>query len=92
VTPPGAAAIESLRLTLTALLASELGAATELRHELHQNPELSGAERATAAAVATALGAPDAPAIAETGRLVRIGRADGPCIAVRAELDGLPVP
>jgi amidohydrolase len=94
VTAPGlsAAAIESLRLTLTALLAAELGAATELRHELHRNPELSGAERATAAAVASALSCPDAPVIAETGRLIRIGPADGPCVAVRAELDGLPVP
>jgi len=87
-----AAGAENLRLSLTALLAAELGAATELRHELHRTPELSGAEHATAAAVARALGCPDAPAIAETGRLIRIGPADGPCIAVRAELDGLPVP
>ena len=87
-----AAAIENLRLTLTALLAAELSEAAELRRELHRNPELSGAEHATAATVARALACPDAPVIAETGRLVRIGPADGPCIAVRAELDGLPVP
>jgi len=86
------AAIEELRLTLTALLAAELPAAAELRRDLHRHPELSGAERATAAAVASALGWPDAPEIAGTGRFVRIGPPDGPCIAVRAELDGLPVP
>ncbi|HXB48606.1 MAG TPA: amidohydrolase [Streptosporangiaceae bacterium] len=87
-----AADIEELRQTLTGLLAAELTAAAELRRDLHRNPELSGAERATAAAVASALGCPDAPAIAGTGRLVRIGPPDGPCVAIRAELDGLPVP
>jgi amidohydrolase len=84
--------IEKLRLVLTGLLAAELTAAAELRHNLHRSPELSGAEGATAAAVASALGCPDAPAIAGTGRLIRIGPPDGPCIAIRAELDGLPVP
>ena len=84
--------IEELRLTLTGLLAAELTAAAGLRRELHRNPELSGAERATAAAVASALGCPEAPDIAGTGRLIRIGPPDGPCIAIRAELDGLPVP
>jgi amidohydrolase len=94
VTAPGSAAeaVEDLRLTLTGLLAAELPAAAELRRELHRNPELSGAEAGTSAVVAKALGCPDAPVIADTGRLIRIGPADGPCIAVRAELDGLPVP
>jgi amidohydrolase len=87
-----AADIEELRQNLAGLLAAELTAAAELRRDLHRNPELSGAERATAAAVASALGSPDAPAIAGTGRVVRIGPPDGPCIAIRAELDGLPVP
>jgi amidohydrolase len=94
VTAPGSAAatIEDLRLTLTRLLAAELTAAAELRRDLHRSPQLSGEERATAAAVASALGCPDAPEIAGTGRLIRIGPPDGPCIAIRAELDGLPVP
>ena len=94
MTAPGVApaAVEQLRVTLSELLAAELPAAAELRRELHRNPDLSGAEAATAAAVAAALGSPDAPAVAETGRLIRIGPPDGPCIAVRAELDGLPVP
>ncbi len=79
------------RSVLTALLAAELPAAVQLRHDLHRHAELSGAEGRTAAAVATALGAPDAPAIAGTGRLIRIGPAAGPVIAIRAELDGLPI-
>ena len=94
MTAPGVcpAAIEDLRLSLTSLLAAELTAAAGLRRDLHRNPELSGAERATAAAVASALACPDAPEIAGTGRLIRIGPREGPCIAIRAELDALPVP
>jgi amidohydrolase len=85
-------AASSLQSSLTSLIAAELTAATALRHELHRQPEPSGAESATAAAVAAAMGCPDAPAVAGTGRLVRIGPASGRCVAVRAELDALPVP
>ncbi len=83
--------IAELAGQLRAGLAAELGAAIALRHELHADPEPSGAEHRTAARVAAALGAPDAPAVAETGRLIRIGRQEGPCIALRAELDALPI-
>jgi amidohydrolase len=38
------------------------------------------------------MGFPDAPTVAGTGRLIRIGPASGRCIAVRAELDALRVP
>ena len=55
------AAAKRLQSSLTSLIAAELAAATALRHELHRQPELSGAESATAAAVATAMGSPDAP-------------------------------
>jgi amidohydrolase len=79
------------RSALSALVAAELPAAVELRHELHRNAELSGAEAETAATVAAALGVPDAPAIAGTGRLIRIGPSRGPAIAIRAELDALPI-
>lgn len=76
---------------LHSALAGELDGAIRLRRELHAQPELSGAEYRTAAVVADRLGAPDAPAVATTGRLVRIGPQDGPCVAIRAELDALPV-
>jgi amidohydrolase len=85
-------AVGKLRHRLSGLLAAELPAAAELRRELHRHPDLSGAEAGTAAAVAAALGCADAAQVAGTGRLIRIGPPDGPCIAVRAELDGLPVP
>ncbi|HTZ27392.1 MAG TPA: M20 family metallopeptidase [Streptosporangiaceae bacterium] len=76
---------------LRTALDRELADAVALRHDLHAHAELSGSEQQTAALVAAALGDPDAPSVAGTGRLVRIGPADGPCIAVRAELDALPV-
>ena len=71
-------------------LDAEIDAAIALRHELHAAAEPSGAEYRTAARVAEALGSPDAPVVAGTGRLVRIG-GRGPCIALRAELDALPI-
>jgi amidohydrolase len=80
-----------LAAALRAGLARELDDAIRLRHELHADAEPSGAEHRTAARVAAALGAEDAPAVAGTGRLVRIGPPDGPCIAIRAELDALPI-
>jgi amidohydrolase len=86
------ATAESVQSSLTSLIAAELSAATALRHQLHRRPELSGAESATAATVAAAMGFPDAPPVAGTGRLIRIGPASGRCVAVRAELDALPVP
>jgi amidohydrolase len=77
---------------LGALLAEEIPAAIEFRRDLHRQAELSGAEAGTAAAVAAALGFPAAPVVAGTGRLIRIGPPSGPSIAVRAELDALPIP
>lgn len=68
----------------------ELPAAIELRHRLHEQPELAHAEARTAETVAAAL--PVAAQVAGgTGRIARIGSAGGPAVAVRAELDGLPV-
>jgi amidohydrolase len=71
-------------------LSAEIEAAIDLRHELHAAAEPSGAEHRTAARVAEAIGSPDAEVVAGTGRLVRIG-GSGPCVAVRAELDALPI-
>ena len=81
----------NLGASLASLLAAELPAAVELRHDLHRHAELSGGESRTAATAATALGGPDAPAVAGTGRLIRIGPTGGPAIAIRAELDALPI-
>jgi amidohydrolase len=87
----GTGHVDGVRAALRAALAAELDHAVLLRHDLHAHPELSGAEQRTAATVAAALGEPDAAAVAGTGRLIRIGPASGPCVAVRGEMDALPV-
>lgn len=72
-------------------LAAELPAAIELRHDLHRRPDRSGEEAGTRSRVLRALpGATAALHVADTGALLRIGGA-GPAVAVRAELDALPV-
>jgi len=77
---------------LLAAIAAELPAAVELRHRLHAEPELAHRETRTSATVAAALPVA-ARAVAGTGLLARIGTSavgDG-AVAVRAELDALPV-
>ena len=85
MTSPGLAAL------LRAGVASQLADAVLLRHELHADPEPSGSEHRTAARVAAALGDSDAATVAGPGRILRIGPEAGPCIAIRAELDALPI-
>ena len=85
---------------LEALLAGiedELPQAIALRHRLHATPELAHAEQQTAASVADALPVASV-AVAATGRIARVdpSAADGAgsrasAVAVRAELDGLPL-
>jgi amidohydrolase len=72
-------------------LVEELPAAIELRHRIHAEPRLSHDEWDTARLVADALDASDTPEIAGAGRIVRIGPGSGPSIALRGELDALPV-
>ncbi|HEX9941636.1 MAG TPA: amidohydrolase [Thermoanaerobaculia bacterium] len=67
----------------------------ELRHKIHQNPELSNREVRTAELVAAhlrSLGLTPKTGIAKTGvvALLKGGR-PGPLIAVRADMDALPV-
>ena len=70
-------------------LEEELDAAVALRHRLHEHPELAHAERWTSQTVAAALAVTSEP-VAGTGLLARVG-GEGRAVAVRAELDGLPV-
>jgi len=81
---------EDLLRRLLAGIEHELPAAVALRRRLHAQPELAHSETQTAAAVAAELPVASATA-AGTGRIARVGPADGPAVAVRAELDGLPV-
>jgi amidohydrolase len=75
---------------LLELVDEELAAAVILRHALHREPELAHHEAATAATIAAALTVPASPAPG-TAVLARVGPNDRPAVAVRAELDGLPL-
>jgi amidohydrolase len=81
---------EELLGRLLAGVEEELPRAVELRHRLHARPELAHAEEHTAAAVEAELPVPCAR-VAGTGRIARVGGAPGAPVAVRAELDGLPI-
>jgi amidohydrolase len=81
---------DALLERLLAGIESELPRALELRHRLHSQPELAHREQRTAAMLAAELGV-DADTVAGTGLIARVGPADGAAVAVRAELDGLPV-
>lgn len=68
----------------------QLATALELRRAVHASPRLSGDEEETARQVEDALDLP-LQRIAETGRIGRIGPAEGASVLLRAELDALPV-
>ena len=65
---------------LLELLDAETAAAVQLRHRLHEQPELAHQELRTAAIVTEALPAASI-AVAGTGRLARIGPAAGAPLA-----------
>ncbi|MFV0373943.1 M20 metallopeptidase family protein [Microbacterium sp.] len=76
----------------SAALERELSAAVALRHDLHRAPCLSGAEHPARDRIAAALG--DAVAlepVADSGGVGRLGPERGRAVAVRAELDALPL-
>ena len=67
-----------------------------LRHELHAHPELSRQERETACRVRAALGKLPGieirPPLMETDVVAVLNAdRDGPCLALRADLDALPI-
>jgi amidohydrolase len=68
-----------------------LPAAVALRRELHASPHVGGNEAPTAQRVVDWIGLGDGEVVAGTGRLLRLPSGSGTTIAVRAELDGLPV-
>jgi amidohydrolase len=82
----------ALAARLLALLERELPRAVELRHALHAAPELAHEERRTSARVAAELqGTATIEVAAETGLLALVGVPSRAPVAVRAELDGLPI-
>ncbi|SFW90343.1 M20 metallopeptidase family protein [Amycolatopsis australiensis] len=75
----------------TGAIEEELPAAIELRHAVHAEPRGSGDEEDTARLVTQALGAGEGTRVAKTGRAILLPGGDGPAVALRAELDALPV-
>ena len=71
-------------------LEAEMPQAISLRERLHANPEPSNAEHATSRLIAESLATDDVEPVAGTGLIARTGP-PGPAVAVRAELDALPV-
>lgn len=68
--------------------------ATQLRHELHRVPELTGQEANTASIIRDALSKADISwrSCADTGTLALLAKdASGPSIALRADMDALPL-
>ncbi|HRQ41276.1 MAG TPA: M20 family metallopeptidase [Chloroflexota bacterium] len=65
-----------------------------LRRDIHANPELGFREFRTAALVADTLhelGIPVQTGVGRTGVVGTIGSGDGPVIAIRADMDALPI-
>ena len=66
----------------------------DLRRTIHQNPELMYEEYETSRLVQktlTDLNIPFEASIAETGVLAVLGNQEGPCVALRADMDALPI-
>jgi amidohydrolase len=65
-----------------------------IRRDIHQHPELSFQEFRTAQLVADTLseiGIAPQTSIGRTGVMAQIGNGDGPTIAIRADMDALPI-
>ncbi|MFG1647254.1 M20 family metallopeptidase [Amycolatopsis sp. NPDC049252] len=75
----------------TRAIDDELPAAVALRHTVHADPRGSGDEEDTAGLVTEAIGAGDGVRVAKTGRAIPLPGGEGPGVALRAELDALPV-
>ncbi len=86
---PNAAATD-LVARLVENLEHELPHAQALRRELHRHPDLSGHERPTVDRLRKVLPTLKPTRVADTGFLVRVGP-PGPSVAIRAELDALPL-
>jgi len=83
-------------MSIASLISSHAPAATELRHRLHQIPELGYEEHETAALIRAELASLNVrqwPGLdgSPTATVALIGDARKPCVALRADIDALPV-
>lgn len=76
---------------LVAGLEEEASRAVEERRRLHAEAELGNEEHRTAELVGEMLEAESIRSVAGTGLVVRLGPDRGPAVAIRAELDALPI-
>ncbi len=85
-----------LQLKVETLAEQVESKAIDWRHHLHQNPELSNREFKTAEYIAAhlkSLGLEVQTGVAKTGVVAILkGGKPGPVVALRADIDGLPVP
>jgi amidohydrolase len=77
---------------VSAALHAELPRAIALRRTLHGSPEVSGQEQTTLATVLAELASSTVTeALGGSAAVVRVGAANLPAVAIRAELDALPI-
>jgi len=83
-------------MTFDEAVAFALPIATELRHEMHRNPELSGKEEQTAHRIQSVLAAHGISVVSGLGGMHGLmctidGLPGGKCWAIRADMDALPI-
>lgn len=83
-------------MSIDATIQEQVGNAVELRHRLHRIPELMYEEHKTAAAIRAeldrmGLAHVDGVANAPTATIVTLGDVRKPCVALRADIDALPI-
>lgn len=83
-------------MTFDEAVAFALPIATELRHDLHRNPELSGSEENTARRIQLVLEAHGISVVTQLGGMHGLmctieGEPGGKCWALRADMDALPI-
>jgi amidohydrolase len=84
-----------LQAQLDSFLAGQESRLIAFRRDVHMHPELGYAEHRTTARIAeelTAAGLRPAPLPKGTGLICEVGCGDGPVVALRADIDALPLP